>query len=104
MAINYVDIDNQVLAFVDDADDTANLVKWVAGTPTYVISGAITPVNGHELKVIVASDGVTYSLYYNGVQIGASQAINDAMGTEVYGFVTDAENTPGTVTTSKAVS
>ena len=53
-----------------------NLDKCVAGTYTSVISAAAAYAAGANIRVV--KSGTSYSLYYNGVQIGATQTISDA--------------------------
>lgn len=105
MDINYLDGNNLVRAVVHrtapagGATDTAKLLKRVSGTWTEVVSGTVTYSAAAELKVIVS--GTTFQLWYNGVQVGTNQTIdNSGLGTKVYGFNTLAGNTVGTVTTS----
>jgi hypothetical protein len=103
--LGYADANNFVMAIVNRVAGQAQLLKNISGTYTSVIAGAITYGAEKALKVIVASNGTDYSLYYDSVQVGSTTAINDAgLGTAVYGFNTYAGNTVGQVTTSGATS
>lgn len=104
LILNYLDANNFAMILVDRKDgDTAKLIKRVSGTyAADVISGAITYSAGAILRVVV--NGTSYSLYYNGTQVGTTQTISDALGNGVYGFNTLTGNTVGQVTTSGATS
>jgi hypothetical protein len=65
---------NFVLAYHDGTN--AYLDKCVAGTYTNLITAAATYSAGAILRV--SKLGNTYKLYYNSVQIGADQTVNDA--------------------------
>lgn len=101
-AINWRNSSNFVLAYVNLVDNKAYLDKCVGGTYSNVVNGAITYGATNILKVIVS--GTNYGLYYNGAQVGATTAITDTMGYDVYGFSTDSSNLVGLVTTSPATS
>lgn len=94
--IRYTDADNFVSFYVDRVTSKGVLLKCIAGVYTVVISETITYGAEDILKCIV--DGTSYSLYYNGAQVGATQTISDSLGDAVYGFSTYAANTVGTVT------
>jgi len=99
MVIEYADANNLVLVYVDRYSNKAQLDKLIGGVWTNVINGAITYSAAAELKVVV--NGNDHSLYYGGVQVGSTTAINDAgLGTAVYGFNSLDGNTVGLVTTS----
>jgi hypothetical protein len=101
--IEYLDENNFVLVNINLTDNTAKLISRIAGTYTSVISGAITYGAEKVLKCIV--NGQNHSLYYDNIQVGTTQAVNNSgMGLEVYGFSTLASNSVGLVTTSGAVS
>jgi hypothetical protein len=55
---------------------SAKLVKCVAGIYTELITAVAAYGAGRVVQV--RKSGTTYQLYYNGVQIGADQTINDA--------------------------
>ena len=101
MDVNWLDANNLVRVVVArlSGGDTAKLLKRISGTWTEVITGSITYSAAAELKVVVS--GTSFSLYYNGTQVGSTQTIdNSTLGTSVYGFNTLAGNTLGTVTTN----
>jgi hypothetical protein len=100
LVVAYQDINNHVLVIVDRTVEQAQLIKRVAGVYTTQASGAITYGSGKELKVVVAENGTDYTMSYDGVQVGVTQAIADAMGLGVYGFSTHEDNAVGLVTTS----
>jgi len=95
MAIGYLDVNNLVLAYIDRVSLTAKLIKRISGTWTSVISASFTYSAGAELKVIIS--GTSYSLYYNGTQIGTTQTISDTLGYEVHGFNSLSGNSVGVV-------
>lgn len=66
---------NFVIGYLDGAGNCV-LNKCVGGTYTNVITGAVTYVAGQLVKAI--KSGTSYSLWYNGVQIGTTQTISDA--------------------------
>jgi hypothetical protein len=102
--IEYLDENNFVMLIVDRSSaSNARLISRIAGTYTTVITGAVTYGAGKVLKCIV--NGQNHSLYYDGAQIGTTQAVdNSGMGLKVYGFSTYDNSTPNQVTTSGAVS
>lgn len=65
---------NFVMAYHNGA--TAVLLKCVAGTYTSVISAEAAYSASAALRVI--KSGTSYSLYYNGAQVGTTQTISDA--------------------------
>jgi len=65
---------NFVIAYHDGTN--AKLEKCVAGTYTSVISAAAAYVAGANIRVL--KNGTSYSLYYNGVQVGITSTISDA--------------------------
>lgn len=101
MMLTYTDDNNFTLAIVNrgPTNPAATLYKRVAGVYTSVISGNITYVAGAPLKVTIS--GNSFSLFYNGVQVGTTQTIADSLpNAGVYGFSTLAANSVGTVTTA----
>lgn len=104
LVFNFINENNFAMIVVDRTNgDTAKLVKRVNGTYSAdVITGAVVYGDGKLLKAIVS--GTSYSLYYDGTQVGTTQTISDALGQEVYGFNTLAGNTVGTVTTTNATA
>jgi len=96
--IEYLDNDNFILAYVNRVDNKAYLDKKVAGTWTNVINGAITYGDEKVLRVVVS--GTDHSLFYDAVQVGTTQTIdNSGMGTSVYGWNTADGNSVGRVRT-----
>ncbi len=68
---------NFVIAYIDlEGGDTADLVKYVAGVPTSVISASITYAAGATL--VVVKDGTSYALFYNNSKVGSTSTISDA--------------------------
>ena len=57
-------------------DNTIFLEKVVAGTKTNLLAVSTTYVEGAPLKIIKST--TTYQVFYNGVQVGADQTIEDA--------------------------
>jgi hypothetical protein len=101
LVLGYTDESNLIKVVVDRVDNKAKLLKRIGGTWTEVIGAVVTYDAAKELKVVIAANGSAYSLYYDGVQVGVTTAINDAgLGTRVYGFSTLAANTVGLVTTN----
>lgn len=83
---------NFVIAFHDGVK--AQLWKCVAGTYTSVISANAVYAANATLRVV--KSGTSYSLYYNGNQIGTTQTISDAgiINNTLHGlFSTYASNT-----------
>ena len=52
------------------------MIKCVAGAYTELVSGSATFGSAKPLKIV--KSGTSYSVYYGGVQIGATQTVNDA--------------------------
>lgn len=72
---------NFVIAYLDRDPGTGTvyngrLEKCVAGTYTTLVDAAITFSAGASL--FVAKDGTSYAMYYNNIQVGATQTIADA--------------------------
>jgi len=65
---------NFVIAYHDGTN--AKLIKCVGGTYTSVISAATAYGAGQIIRVV--KSGTSYSLYYNGVQVGITSTISDA--------------------------
>lgn len=102
MLLNYQDANNFLMAYVTrritltGKYDKAKLLKCVNGVYTEVIDDKITYVSGGELRVF--ADGNNYSLFYNGISVGATTSITDnVFGYDVYGFNTYEGNQVGTV-------
>ena len=66
---------NFVIAYLNGTS-SVRLDKVVAGTYTNLIATAVTYSAGAPLKVV--KDGNSYSVYYNGAQVGTTQTISDA--------------------------
>jgi len=64
-----------ILGYIDNA--SAFLMKCINGTFTQLATATITYGAAKVLKLVQANDGVTYQLWYDGVQIGADQTVND---------------------------
>jgi len=76
---------NFAIAYLDGAG-YVKLDKIVGGTYSNVISNAVTYVVGYTLRVV--KDGTSYSVYYNGTQVGTTQTISDAgiVDNTIYGL------------------
>lgn len=99
MVINYADANNFVLAIFNRITGQPELYKCLSGTYTLVRTGVGAYSAEAELKVVAS--GGSYSLYYNGLAIGAAVAIAEAtLGTKFYGFNALAGNTVGAAQTS----
>lgn len=74
IVVRYVDSSNYIAAYYDGTN--AKLDKVVAGSTTSVISAAKTYAAGAVLRVIC--QGTSFSLFYNGAQVGSTSTISDA--------------------------
>jgi len=103
--------------WMDDASNPANfllayhdgtnvrLEKCIAGVYTSLISAAAAYSAAATLRIVAVpiAGGTNYSvaLYYNNVQIGTTQTVDNAAaayGTNAAGFSTSGSNNPGTLT------
>lgn len=101
LVIRYTDDNNFVMALLDRGQEKVSLVKRVSGTYSNVVSPlAITYAEDAPLRVTINADGTTYTLYYNGAQVGSPTTVSDTLGYGVYGFSAYAGNEVGLVTTS----
>lgn len=99
--IEYLDANNFVIAY--QTRGRAFLEVCSGGVWTTKIDLSLTYAAAAELRVIV--NGTSHSLYYNGLQVGTTQTIdNIGMGLDVYGFNTYSGNTVGLVRTSKVMT
>jgi hypothetical protein len=101
MLISYLNDSNFVMALIYNGLATVyvSLLSCAAGTYTAKIAySTISYTAAAELKVVINASN--YSLFYKGIQIGTTQAIDDSgMGLEVHGWTTYAANSVGQVTT-----
>jgi len=94
---------NFLLAYHDGTN--VRLEKCIAGVYTSLISAAAAYSAAATLRIVAVpiAGGTNYSvaLYYNNVQIGTTQTVDNAAaayGTNAAGFSTSGSNNPGTLT------
>lgn len=87
ICIAYVDYNNFIRAYHNGTE--ARLIKKVGGADTTLINIVTTYVANAAVRIDIS--GTSYSLYYNGSQVGTTQTISDSVfsGVYVYGLYTN---------------
>ncbi len=87
ICLAYVDDNNFIRAYHNGTN--ARLIKMIGGTSTTLINEVVVYAANASVRVDIS--GTTYTLYYNGSQVGTPQTISDAVfsGVFVYGLYTN---------------